>query len=63
MAAFAEVLRFGNDSATRFFQGLSTDTEPTISACGRIPEGSILLILDTKVVKSYHESNATWYTL
>jgi hypothetical protein len=61
--AYKEVRRFGNDASTRFFQGLAADTEPTESAFGKIPEGSILLILDTKAVKTYHEENATWYTL
>jgi len=63
MAEYKEVLRLGADAATRFFQGLSTDTEPTEAVFGRIPEGSILLVLDTKAVKVFHETDKTWYTL
>ena len=46
--AYKEVLSIGRDSSTRFFQGLSTDAEPTIAAYGKMPEGSTILILDTK---------------
>ena len=60
--AYKEVRKFNGDG-TRHFQGLSTDTEPTETAYGKIPEGSTLWILDTKAGKTYHEATATWYAV
>ena len=61
--AYREVLRLGDDSATRHFQGLSTDTEPTENTDGPIPEGSTLWVLDTKIGKVYHQDTKTWYAV
>jgi hypothetical protein len=61
--AYKEVLRLGADSATRHFQGLAADTEPSKNTFGKIPEGSTIWILDTKIGKTYHEDTDAFYPI
>jgi hypothetical protein len=61
--AYKEVLRTGADAATRHFQGFAADTEPSKNTHGKIPEGSTIWVLDSKIGKTYHEDTDTFYAI
>lgn len=51
---------YNEDTKKYSFEGLSTDSKPTTTEYPDLTNGSSFLEMDTKDVKFYNETGATW---